>query len=68
MIDARNDLHSGINQKIYHETFTFHSRLSDKNQNFDRNKNECFLLLFIGGAATSLKRLKKDGKIIIGLF
>ena len=52
----------------YHETFTFHSRLSDENQNFDKIKNECFLLLFIGGAATSLRRLKKDGKIIIGLF
>ena len=35
----------------YHKTFTIHSRLSEKN--FDRNKNECFLLLFIGGAATS---------------
>ena len=47
----------------YHETFTFHSRLSDKNQNFDRNKNECFFALIYRWGCdivkTSQKKMEK---------
>ena len=50
-----------------HLHFILH-RLSDKNQNFDRNKKIIFFALIYRWGFNIVKTSQKYGKIIIGLF